>query len=237
VSRNAGRTFSRSLRCLAVPPDASVVATVVHGGRGYRARSDLNAVLVTEPGQDVAVDDPIAVQFHPTRPAFAWTNENAVAGLAVSGSPAEIAFGEAVAGNLIVHRTSDEGVTWLSGTTLVGGAGFLPDATVARRLYAPVSDPGGVFGVARSNDAGTTWLPPVKLEPGRFQPFTFDVDQTRSGRIAVTTDSIYVSDNGGGSFRRFGPYTAEIDPARADRFGDWFLVRGSSRVIRRVTVR
>ena len=237
TSHNGGRTFSRSAACEAVPPDPAVVATVLHAGRGYRALSDLNAVLVTEPGQAVAVDEIEHVQFHATRPAFAWTSENAVAGLAVSGAPAEIAFGEAAAGDLVVHRTVDEGVTWLSGATLVGGVGFLPDARVARRLYAPVSIPGGVFGVARSTDAGTSWQPPVRLEAGRFQSFTFDVDAARTGRIAVTTDAIYVSDNGGASFRRFGPYRSEIDPARADRFGDWFLVRAGSRVVRRVTVR
>lgn len=237
TSHNGGRTFSRSAACQAVPPDPAVVATVLHGGRGYRALSDLNAVLVTEPGQAVAVDELEHVQFHATRPAFAWSSDNAVAGLAVSGAPAEIAFGEAAAGDLVVHRTVDEGVTWLSGATLAGGVAFLPDATVARRLYAPVSVPGGVFGVARSTDAGTTWRPPVRLEPGHFQPFTFDVDPGRSGRIAVTTDAIYVSDNGGASFRRFGPFRAEIDAARADRFGDWFLVNGSSRLVRRVTVR
>ncbi len=238
TSRNAGRTFSRSLACEAARPDPAVVATVLHGGVGYRALSDLNAVLVTEPGQAVAVDELEHVQFHPTPPAFAWTDRNGPAGLAVSGSPAEIAFGEAISGDgMIVHRTVDEGGTWLAGAKLADGVAFLPDATVARRLYALVA-PIDVLAIARSDDAGTTWQAPHILQVNSSGPTGFDVDPVRSGRlVALTENEIRVSDNSGATFRTFGPFSASVSTARADRFGDWFVSKPGSRVVRRVTLR
>jgi len=113
-----------------------------------------------------------------------------------------------------LYKTTDAGRTWtkLAGGLPAGDTGRIGLAIYARNpnvVYASVENADG--GVFRSDDAGRTWtrMSPLAPRPSYFSQIRIDPEDDR--RIYLLGSPLYVSDDGGRTFRSDGARNVHVD--------------------------
>jgi photosystem II stability/assembly factor-like uncharacterized protein len=110
-----------------------------------------------------------------------------------------------VSGAKGIARSEDKGKTWMKPAMPSGIPTFTSFCERGDTLYAGVSIsiPAPLGGLFRSLDDGTTWTP---LEiPADSQPRVKLPASRKGPLVMVMTDSLYVSTNGGSTWRERGP--------------------------------
>jgi photosystem II stability/assembly factor-like uncharacterized protein len=195
-----GAAFESDLVGYAVG-DRGVVVKTTDGGVSWtlvstfpQSATDLEDVLVTGPGQLLAVGDPPGI-FRSVNGGATWT---AVA----NPSTARLRDIEVVTGTMLgavgdggqVLRSPDGGLTW----SLVGSAG----STVMEQLWLDASN-GYVTGphlVRRTGDGGATWSPVPGITEPSFESFN-EAFATDPQHLFILSDfHLYRSVNGGTSW-------------------------------------
>ncbi|UCE59381.1 MAG: hypothetical protein JSU63_18305 [Phycisphaerales bacterium] len=126
-----------------------------------------------------------------------------------------------------IYRSSDAGATWTKLTNglpaQTGRIGLDIYAKDPRMVYAVIeSDEGGAGvspwdnrsragGVFRSEDSGDTWERMTHLNPRPFYFSRIRIDPTDDQRIYLLGWNLYVSDDGGRSFRAGGARKPHVD--------------------------